>query len=323
MSALKISYLWFDPFKDTIFFHLVKKLSKKKIELVSADKADILFIGPLELFSFRRKLLNFFLKKTSSLKINNFFDNIDIYSFNRNYKPLRVFISYENVRHNLIKSDYYITSDLGIEDKNHFRFPSWKDYIDWSHEGIVRNNDTLNSRRFGFYWKMDDLLNPQGNDFMKKNRKFCLFTSHFIEPRKSIYELIKKHFDVDGYGPYFDKHIKNHNSSDFKTYDIMKNYAFNLCPQNSLFPGYYTEGVVNAFLSNSLPVTWADHNIKIDFNEKAFVNLIDDSSGGYKNICESLKDDNFLKNYAYEPILKKKIDLDLEKNFIGKILANL
>jgi hypothetical protein len=170
---------------------------------------------------------------------------------------------------------------------------------------------------------MDDLLNPQGNDFIKKNRKFCLFTSHFIEPRKSIYELIKKHFDVDGYGPYFDKHIKNHNSSDFKTYDIMKNYAFNLCPQNSLFPGYYTEGVVNAFLSNSLPVTWADHNIKIDFNEKAFVNLIDDSSGGYKNICESLKDDNFLKNYAYEPILKKKIDLDLEKNFIGKILANL
>jgi hypothetical protein len=246
-----------------------------------------------------------------------------MYSLKRKFPPLRVFINMENIRHNLIESDFYWTPDLGVYDQNHFRYPSWKDYIDWSKEGITRPVNTLNSHRFGFYWNMDDLLKPLNISFLEKPRKFCLFAGHMKEPRRSMYLQFKKHFEIDGYGLSFNKKIKNHNLSDFKTYDIMKNYAFNLCPHNSLFHGYYNESIINAILANTLPITWADHNIKVDFNPNAFINLIDDVENNYENICAKLKDDNFLKQYTKEPILLKKLDLNAEKDFVEKILSCL
>ena len=37
-----------------------------------------------------------------------------------------------------------------------------------------------------------------GNSFLTKNRKFCIFTSHMMYPRKQIYEVFKNNFTVDG-----------------------------------------------------------------------------------------------------------------------------
>ena len=51
----------------SVIFLLIQKLSKKKIEFVTPDKADLLFIGPYDLDSFRRKFYNFRYK----LSLNN------------------------------------------------------------------------------------------------------------------------------------------------------------------------------------------------------------------------------------------------------------
>ena len=324
MSTIKVSFLWENGFvKDTVFFHLFKKLSKKKIEITTFNKSDVVIFGPFDSDTIKRRFINFFLRKKIFNKFDINFPNIFMYSLKRKYQPLKIFYNAENVRHNFLPADFYITPDMGVFDSSHFRFPSWKDYIDWSHEGIYRDNNVLNAKRFGFFWKQEDLLKPQNNFFLKKKRKFCIFAGHLKEPRRSMYLQIQKHFQVDGFGPYFNKSIKNHNSSNFLTYEVMQDYAFNLCPQNSLFHGYYNESIVNSFLSKTLPVTWADHNIKVDFNPKAFVNLIDDVENNYENICELLKDDSFLKDYAIEPILLKKIDLIKEKIFVERILARL
>lgn len=324
MTKIKISSLFnFSDWSSSVIFKLFESLSKKRIEYVNPDQADILVIGPYDINSVKKRSINFFLKKLKLFKLLEKFPNLDIYSLKRNYKPLRIFFSFENFRYDSIKADYYITSDLGVFGDNHLRFPSWKDYIDWSvSEDIFRNTSTLNSHRFGSYWKLEDLIRPLGDDFLKRKRDFCIFTSHLVEPRKSIYQKFSQNFKVDGYGPYFSKNIKNHNTSDFKTYNILKDYAFNLCPQNSLYPGYYTEGLVNAFISKTLPVTWADKNINLDFNEKSFINLLDYTSSNYEDICQLMKDENFLKKFAVEPLLFKKPDLKREKLFIQKILSN-
>ena len=322
MTTIKISSLFnFADWNSSVIFKLFNSLSKKKIEYVDPDRADILIIGPYDINSVKKRSTNFLLKK---LKLQEKFPNLDIYSFKRNYKPLRIFFSFENFRYDSIKADYYITSDLGVSSENHLRFPSWKDYIDWSvSEDIYRDKNTLNSYRFGSYWNLDDLIKPLGEDFLRRKKEFCIFTSHLVEPRKSIYLKFSKNFNVDGYGPYFNKSIKNHNSSEFKTQNILKDYAFNLCPQNSLYPGYYTEGLVNAFVSKTLPVTWADKNINLDFNEKSFINLLDYTSSNYEEICQLMKDQYFLKKFVTEPLLLQKPDLKNEKLFVQKILSNL
>jgi len=324
MKKLRISSVFnFTDWNSSVIFKLFNTICEKEIQYVSPAQADILIIGPYDINSIKRKAINY-ISKNNTFNLLEKFPNLDIYSLNRIYRPIRIFFSFENFRYDNIKADYYITSDLGVTSENHLRFPSWKDYLDWSNtESIFRDKNTLNSLRFGSYWNPEDLINPLSDEFLKRKKEFCIITSHLTEPRRSIYLKFLKHFKVDGYGPYFDRNILNHNSSNFKTREILKSYAFNLCPQNSLYPGYYTEGLVNAFISKALPVTWADKNINVDFNDRAFINLLDYASSNYEEICHLMKDQSFLKKYTNEPLLFKIPDLEKEKKFIQKIIKNL
>jgi hypothetical protein len=326
MSSLKIASIWNFNFTDSIFFHIFKLLSKKKVEIVDPCNCDLLFIGPFDSTTVKRRILKYFLNKTKRINLENYFRNIDLYSL-RNYKPIRVFFSLENIRASnpfVPKTDFSICSSLGLIDENHYRFPMWKELIDWSHEGIIRSYDNLgNSSRYGRYFNLEELTKPQGETFLKKPQSFCFITSHLSEPKKSLYLKTKEHFVVDGFGAAFDKTILDHNSSNFKMKDIMKNYAFSLCPENASYPGFYGDRLLNAFASKCLPVTWADQNIKIDFNPNAFVNLFDYVEDDFNSIMNSLKEINFLQKFTREPLLLSKPNLDKEKNFVEKILKNL
>jgi hypothetical protein len=224
----------------------------------------------------------------------------------------------------LFRADYYISSSLGVFDDNHLRSPYWKDHLDWSHEGIVRDNNVGNAQRFGFFHDIESLLRNQGDDFLNK-KNICFFTTALQEPRRSFYKSFSKQFQVDGFGRYFDKKIKNHNESKFKKFDIMKNYSFNLCPENICYPGTYTEKIPDAFIGKCLPISWADNNVKIDFNPNAFINLNDHMGGGtdFQQLFDSLRDVNFLKKYSKEPLLLQKPNLNSEIKFVEKILAGL
>lgn len=59
---------------------------------------------------------------------------------------------------------------------------------------------------------------------------------------------------------------------------FQKNYKFCLTCENSSFPGYTTEKIIDAFAAGSIPIYWGDPNIKLYFNEKAFINCLDYSS---------------------------------------------
>ena len=319
MNSIKYSKLWCHDLENTVIFKLLQNLSKRKFERSNLNKADVIFIGPYDNNSIKRRIVKGF---TNKLKINEkYFANLDIYKIKRKLNPLRVFITHENYEPAPFKYDYSITPNLGISDNSHLRFPSWKDYIDWSEYDIYRDNNTLNSKRFGEYYSQEELLKPQGKFFLEKPRKFCMFTSHLNEPRKSIISFFSKEFEFVGYGPYFDKKLSHHDESSFYKKDIMKNYAFNLCPHNSLFPGYYEEKVPDAYLSKCLPITWADQNIDYDFNPEAFVNLIDYTKDNYVSLIENLKSESFLKKFIDKPLFIKKKNLENEIKFVEKIIS--
>jgi hypothetical protein len=320
MQTLKLSYLWNPFFEETVIYHLIQKLSKKKIEITSPSKADLLIIGALNLSSYTRKILNSIKKR---INLEKYFKNIDLLSL-RSYQPVKIFFCSENFSLDSYKANYYISSHLGMYgyDNKHLRFPHWKEHLDWSHEGIKRDANIGNARRFGSFHKIEDLITPQGEEFLKK-KNMCIFTTNLNEPRKSFYLNFSKNFKVDGYGKYFDKSIKNHNSSDFKKKDIMKNYAFNLCPENCINPGNYTEKILDSFIGKCLPISWADNNINYEFNQKAFINLNDYLNFGFQELFQSLRDESFLKKYTKEPLLFQKPTLETESIFFEKILFNL
>lgn len=321
MSSLKYSKLWCHDIENSVFFKLLEKESKKKLVKTNPEICDILFIGPYDFNTIKRRGLKKIVEKFN-LDLKKM-KNLDLYKFSRKFSPLRIFFSHEFYFPELISYDYSISPHLGMDTEIHLRFPSWKDHIDWSTHGIFREFGTENSKRLGKFYKLQEFNRPLGNTFLKKSREACIITSHLKEPRKSLFSLFKKNFKITGYGPYFDKTIKNHNSNPKNKNDILGNFAFNLCPHQTMYPGFYDEKVPDSFFSNCLPITWADNNIEIDFNPKSFVNLLDYAKNNYKNLFDDLNSNKFLENFTDQPLSNSEINLDEELKFIKKIISSL
>jgi len=282
------------------------------------SNSDVVFIGPY--YHFFEIFINKILKKYSLSKnfVPIFFNNLIF----KNKSQKKIFFSYENsLKFRNIKADFYFTPLLGVSDSNHFRIPYWKNCANWPEYGINFDNTFADHYiRYGQYYNVEDMLKVQGDEFLKKNKKFCVFFSHQMHPRESIFKIFRENFVIDAYGSYFDKKVKNHNSSGLKNKDILNKYSFNLCPHTWCSPGVYSSDVPDAFLAKCLPITWADNNIEHEFNKDSFINLINFQQNNYTEIINLLRDDIFLRKFTKEPLLKSKPNLEKEIDFINNML---
>ena len=321
MKIIKASYIWSDQdFKHSLISRIIESYFDVQFVWTTPAKCDLLFIGPYRPY---KKIKEKFLNSHNKI-IKNFLNDLERGLFFRKHKPLTIFHTSENERVFDLPEDFKIGTDYNYSyDESYLRIPVWKDRIDWSHlKLLTATTSNMNAKRFGGYYNLSDLMSPQGSSFLKKNTRICCFFSHLLEPRKSLIKQIKKSFNIDGYGKAFDAKIKNHNSSSFIKKEILKNYFANFCPENSLYPGYYTEKVPDAFISKSLPITWADQNIKNEFNPNAFINLNDFDNIQITNFLEEIKDKDYLLKFTKEPLLLTQPNLDNEINFAYKIVKN-
>ncbi len=231
--------------------------------------------------------------------------------------PITLFQTGENVRHDTVNTDYAISFDF-TKDEKHFRFPYWMEMVDWSHEGIIGNANP----RFGKLLSLHDMTKPLGSEFLKRNMKAAFITSHLNEPRKTLWNAITKIIEVEGFGPYFNHEIKNHHESRFNKIEVLSHFTFNLCPENGLYPGYYTEKIPEAFLSGCLPLTWVDSNVGVDFNPLAMINLQTMMGNNFEGLKKILTDKEKLKIFAEQPLLIKKPSIEPLKQFLRKILSD-
>ena len=314
MKKIKIGFLWCADLKDQVIFKILEKVSNSKLIITEPSKCDILFIGSYD---------HEFNKAISKKIIKNFsktFHNLDLYSL-RKFKPIRIFITTEPLPpDNNLNYDFSITPFFGPNPSNHLRFPLWKESLDWNEYDI--DHYSSNIKRHGRKININNLMEPLDMKFEEKKKEMCIFTSHLNYPRDIIYKKFNKEFQLDGYGKYFDKNIVNHNNSNFFKFDILKNYKLNLCPANSIYPGYYIESIVESFDALCMPITWADQNISMDFNPKSFININDD----YNNIdklISLIKNKDYLKRLNEQPLFIKKPNLELEFKFIKKIIDTI
>jgi hypothetical protein len=225
-----------------------------------------------------------------------------------------LFHTTENARYE--PADFTIGFDLGVTDERHFRMPLWWTSIDWSSHG-VRNVPTPRIRRL---IDIETLMRPLGEGVLQRPRKAAFFTTHMLQPRENIFSELSQAIEVDGYGPHFDTSIEHHNNSSIFKDDILQNYMFNLCPENSMYPGYYTEKVPEAFGSGCIPVTWADQNIAREFNQCAFINLADFAATGYREGFKRAVCAECMARLVSTPLLDKAPDFASLLRFVQKII---
>lgn len=301
-------------FKDSLLPCLILSTGID-LEWVKPVESDILIVGSFYQELKRYRWIPKPLRRTPSAAGDFLWQHLG----GRRTKPLTLFFTGENIRHNVFPTDYSISFDLTINTPSHFRFPYWMEMVDWKHEGITGNKNP----RYGSLLSLDRLCQPLSNAFLQKPRKAILFASHLREPRKTLLEVLQNQMDVVEYGKHFNPGIKSHHQSGFQKLEVLGNFGYNLCPENGMYPGYYTEKIPEAFMGDSLPISWADSNITVDFNPNAFINLAPMMASSYYELTDILNSKARLASFAQEPLLLQKPSIQPFVHFVSEIVKKV
>lgn len=282
-----------------------------QIAWTAKDQAELVIYGP---FQKTRNHPDRFIPKP----LRPLFKQIRAHA-QRTYQPITLFHTGENLRHDHVTADFTISFDLAVEGSRHLRLPYWMEQIDWTHEGI----HGMSNGRFGQLLDIQRLMNPLGDAFLRRPMRAAFFSSHLREPRRTLFEALNRVVKVDGYGSQFDSSIVHHSASSLLKMDVLQNYALNLCPENSMYPGYYTEKIPEAFHAGCLPVSWVDNNVRVDFNPDSFINMAPMTRSNFTELAELLHSRSSLQRYVDQALLLERPTLDGLKNFLKNLVDTI
>jgi len=310
--TLKVGLLGtYQGYTDAFMFRLMRHCSPRPIEVVDSLHCDLLIVGPFAMKKLAR----------AEKRYRSWGAHPALARLLGRQRPAVLMHLSENLRPDFFPSDYIISFDFCAPSPRQIRFPYWMEMLDWSGQGLEIG---ASNPRYGRLLSIERLMQPLGSAFLKKPRRAAIFSSHRREPRNMLIEAVRRVMPVDGFGAAFDAKVKDHSSSGFEKLSVLSGYGFNLCPENSLYPGYYSEKIPEAFHADCLPLTWADPAVRLDFNPHAFVNLA--LENGYDrqglSLCPALEEAD-LERFAGESLLRERPQIAPLIQFIETLLADL
>ena len=234
------------------------------------------------------------------------------------YNFLKIYYCGENKRPDFSGCDYALTYDL-INHPRHFRWPLYAHHIDYENAWeILTNKRTI----------------EQSEKILQSKNKFCcmVVSNRYAKDRINLFNELSKYKKVDSGGKY----LNNVGGAISNKIDFIKDYKFVFAFENSSYPGYTTEKIIQPFIVNSIPIYWGNPKINMDFNNNAFINAnsisveeliekivdIDNNDDlAVKMLNEPAFPNNRIPNYADEnkviDFLKKAIDTRLSIKFVS------
>jgi len=259
------------------------------------------FWFPLQLERIQNFFLYKLLAKHYDIEIDDKTPDAVIYSSfgfeHLKYDCIRIFYTGENKRPNFNRCDYAFSFDYPVNERN-FRLPLYRVYPQYPLLFEPRNPDKI----------------------IAENRKFCSFVNSNPKAKERIelFDQLSKYKQVDSGG-------KVRNNVGGRVHDKVKfisEYKFNIAFENASHPGYATEKLMEALITNTIPIYWGDPEIGNDFNTKAFINCHEFES--MEAVIEHIKkvdqDDNLYRKYLSEPFLRDNQETEYckEENIIKR-----
>lgn len=243
-----------------------------------------------------------------------------------NYSCKKVFWTGENVRPRYEEADLNLTFDYDDNPKN-VRVPLYA--IHWWESihvrPIVKREDPESL-----------LLKPK--DPKSRPKKFCTFVhgngaegvngwgnlQDGVTKRNSLFRMLDSRKRVDSAGTWMNN---TGFSVDYYTkLGFIRDYKFTFAIENSSFPGYVTEKIMDPMMASSVPIYWGSPRVVEEFNPKSFINAHDFSS--HEELVEHLlyldsNDEAYDEIYTQPFILGDKLPecFDLRTLLKEKILA--
>lgn len=215
----------------------------------------------------------------------------------------RIWFTGENIRPPYDQLfDRYLSFDQFNFNDNNFYFPLWYTHLDWF--GVPEFNS-----RVGIHISMSNLLEKRKLTRAKK-KFFCIFLSNPHPLRLEMIKKLRENFEVDIFGSYSGNPVTH-------KLDVSKDYMYTICFENDSYPGYVTEKLLEAYISETVPIYWGDFGNDISFNPDSFLNL--SSFKNFEDLVEKIKSCDYEKIYE-QPLLNHKVDFTLFHDFMSKFL---
>lgn len=222
----------------------------------------------------------------------------------------------ENIRPNFVAHSYSLSFDYDTYNGRNFRLPLWYSRLAW--DGFEQKPRHDNAHNHGYEQLIDikSLTRPRKLDIKAKD-KFCALIANNPEGlRINLYNSISKYKQVDGYGNMFRNPLRK------SKFAILPEYKFCLCPENSLYDGYITEKLIDAYAGLTVPLYSGDFSVDSDFNEWAFLNY--QNTRDMKQFVDNVKWwDEHLESYQFtyeQPLLREEPKLDDAIAFVRSIV---
>jgi len=217
----------------------------------------------------------------------------------------RIWFTGENIRPPYDQLfDRYLSFDQFNFNDNNFYFPLWYTHLDWFGEPEYNS-------RVGIHISMSTLAEKR--KLTRTKKKFaCIFLSNPHPFRLEMVKKLRENFEVDVFGSYSGNPVAH-------KIDVSKDYMYTICFENDLYPGYITEKILEAYVSETVPIYWGDFGNDVSFNPDSFFNL--SSFESFEHLVEKIKSCDYEKIYE-QPLLNHEVDFTLFHNFMSKFLKH-
>jgi len=209
-------------------------------------------------------------------------DNADVLMYscfgkrNMQYQNyVKFFYTGENVRSNFKAADYSIGFDY-IDSDRYYRWPLYNLY---GIDNLPRKYD--NSKRDKFC-------------SVVVSKPSCIYRNLFFDYLNRI-----RHVDSGG------RFQNNIGYVVQNKHDFLTNYKFSITFENSSYPGYTTEKVLEAKRAGCIPIYWGNPLVERDFNKEAFINVhsFDSWDDVVKYILEVDENDSLFLKIQTAPLI--------------------
>jgi alpha(1,3/1,4) fucosyltransferase len=220
----------------------------------------------------------------------------------------------ENIRPNFVTHGYSLSFDYDTYGGRNFRLPLWYARLAW--DGFEQKPRRNNHHNHGYEQliPIKQLTQPRKLDIKAKD-KFCVMIAGNPEGlRVNLFNSISQYKQVDGYGNMFGNSLRK------SKFAVLPEYKFCLCPENSIYDGYVTEKLVDAYAGLTVPIYSGD--VDVDFNAHALLNYqrLRDMTEFVKLIADVDGNEDLYKTVFEQPLLKKEPSLDNAIAFVRSVV---
>jgi hypothetical protein len=210
-----------------------------------------------------------------------------IFSTSPKENSFNIWFTAENIRPPLqMGFDAYLSFDLDeFSGLNHY-LPLWFCRLGPSVDSANQRQISLTERR------EVDMIRPNN---------FAVVASNPEQIRTYFVSRISQYEKISIFGKLGNE-LSNKDS-------VLKNFNFNVCFENDLYPGYVTEKAFEAYISGCVPI-WRGIDAGGFFNKEAIIDVTDlNIESAIEKVMEISKDQERLHEMRKEPLLKKTIPI--------------